>query len=151
MSGPGIDTRGNEHVVLPLLFLRDVVEALAGLGHGHAAHDLTDGDEDEAEGDGVATGPAGLPAGEQDGRDGHLQHGARVGQIVRCAVAEQKVAAHLCVGRVPARRGVEFEKVEQRQRDQEGGQAPDAVALVGKVQRQWHAETQSDTQQEAVQ
>lgn len=53
--------------------------------------------------------------------------------VVREAIAEEQITRHFGVSRVPVRRGVEFEKVEDGERGDELGQSPDAVVVDGEV------------------
>lgn len=66
MPEPGIYARRDEHVVLPLPPLRNVVETLARLRHGHAADNLSQNHEKDACADGVFCRKRRLPAREEE-------------------------------------------------------------------------------------
>jgi hypothetical protein len=98
VSGQGVDACADELVALLLDSLRRVVEVRAGRRHGCAAHQLSEDDQCQANGDSGEVDETGLIRRKEHVRDNNLEQSGTVGHIVRPAVAEQQEAAGARLG-----------------------------------------------------
>lgn len=110
-----------------------MIEVRPCLRHGYASDTLSHNHQSESEQQRQGVAEPCLPVRKQDAGDHDLEHCDRLRGIVFYAVGEQQEAGHFCARRVPARRGVELEEVEDAERGDEVWEPPELVAVVREV------------------
>ena len=139
----GVHARRDEVVRVGLAGLDVVVEARAGLQHGHGADGLPDDDHSQARGDHQGRQAAGRPApfGEEDADDEALEQGGGVGDGVGGPVGGEEEAVDAGDEGVAVGGGPELEEVEDGQGDQEEGRAPEGRVAAPEEER--HGENEA--------